>query len=123
MRLAAARVTRRRPNCGRKLRFGGPGCKRSAIVLTNLRLLTFLIAFSDAFAQAGGQKGFLCTSLRREIFALCLPESLSDWGSHRQAIFCAAPVNYGGRGFVPVGHSLLFAVGARPPHDGMGSGR
>ena len=35
----------------------------------------------------------------------------------------AAPVRRSGGGFVPVDHSLLFAVGALPPHDGVGKVR
>ena len=40
----------------------------------------------------------------------CL-EPFSDWGCQGQAVLLASTI--------PVGHSLLFAVGARPPQDGV----
>jgi hypothetical protein len=43
--------------------------------------------------------------------ALTLPDALSDEGPGEK-LFCVPHV-------APAGHSLLFAVGAWPPHDGV----
>ena len=42
--------------------------------------------------------------------------ALSDWGMGCQAVLLRV-------GNVPAGHSLLFAVGVEPPHDGVSRAR